>query len=83
MPVDLRGAMRTALDVDAPQLQFERICERAAWRLRSLERRRSRRMVSAAALVALLAVFAGGHRSVTYDPTVAVAPAPAPSPLAT
>jgi hypothetical protein len=83
MPVDLRGALCAALDVETPPLQFERIRERASRRLRSRERRRSRTMLTAAALVALLAVFAGGRETVAPYPGVAVAPAPAPSPLAT
>jgi hypothetical protein len=83
MPVDLRGALRAALDVDVPALQCERIGERAVRRLRSLQRRRSRAMLSAAALVALIAVFAGGQDTAVFYPAIAAAPAPAPSPLAT
>jgi DNA-binding FadR family transcriptional regulator len=83
MPVDLRGALRTALDVEVPALALERITERAARRLRSLKRRRSRAMLSAAALVALIAVFAGGQETAAFYPAIAAAPAPAPSPLAT
>jgi hypothetical protein len=83
MPVDLRGALRTALDVDAPPLQLERIGERVARRVRSLQRRRSRSMLSVAALVALIAVFAGGQETAVFYPAIAAAPAPAPSPLAT
>ncbi len=83
MPVDLRGALRTALDVDTPPFRFERIVERAACRLRAAQRRRSRTMLSAAALVALIAVFAGEQAGPAFYPAVAVAPAPAPSPLAT
>ena len=83
MPVDLRAALRAALDVDAPSLRFERLYERAALRVRALERRRSRTILAAGALVAMLAVFAGGQATTLYYPPVAVAPAPAPSPLAT
>ncbi|HTV92851.1 MAG TPA: hypothetical protein VMG98_09065 [Verrucomicrobiae bacterium] len=83
MPADLRGALRAALDVDTPPLRYERIFDRAACRLRSTQRRRSRTMLSAAALVALIAVFAGEQTGPAFYPVVAVAPAPAPSPLAT
>ncbi len=83
MPVDLRGALRTALDVDVPAPQLERIGERAARRVRLLRRRRSRAMLSAAALVALIAVFAGGQETAVFYPAIAAAPVPAPSPLAT
>jgi hypothetical protein len=83
MPVDLKGALRAALDVETPPLRFERIWERAARQMRARERRRARTMLSAAALVALIAVFAGEQAEVTYYPAVAAAPAPAPAPVAT
>jgi hypothetical protein len=40
-------------------------------------------MFSAAALVALIALFAGGQKTAVFYPAIAAAPAPAPSPLAT
>jgi hypothetical protein len=40
-------------------------------------------MLSAAALVALIALFAGEQGNSTFYPAVAAAPAPAPAPLAT
>jgi len=83
MPVDLRAALRAALDVEVPPLRFEPIFDRAARGLRSAQRRRSRTMLTAAALVALIAVFAGERAEPAFFPAVAVVPAPAPSPLAT
>jgi hypothetical protein len=83
MPVDLKGALRSALDVEAPPLRFERICERAVRQVRMRQRRCARRRLSAAALVALIAVFAGEQANVTSYPAVAAAPAPAPAPVAT
>ena len=84
MPVDLRAALRSALDVAVPPLAIERVRERASRQLRSLERRRSRRLVAAAALVAVFALFAGGYGTETPWPaTIAALPAPAPSPHAT
>jgi hypothetical protein len=83
MPVDLHGALRAALDVTLPPLRFERIRERAARHVQVRERRRARTMLSAAALVALFALFAGEQGNPTFYPAVAAAPAPAPAPLAT
>lgn len=84
MPFDLRAALRAALDVNAPPLSLERVRGRTTNQVRALERRRTRTMLTAAALVAVLALFAGGADVVPIDASgVAVAPVPAPSPLAT
>lgn len=84
MPVDLRNALCSALDVSAPPLRIARVRERAAARLRALERRRGRSILSIAAFVAALALFAGGYAPSLAQPAViAVLPAPAPAPLAT
>jgi hypothetical protein len=83
MPVDLDSALRATLDVALPPLRFERICERAARHVHARERRHARAMLSAAALVALIALFAGEQAETTFYAPVAAAPAPAPAPLAT
>jgi hypothetical protein len=84
MPVDLRGVLHGALDVSTPTFAFERVRERAAARLRSRERRRARSMLSAAALVALVALFAGSYgQNVVQPAAVAALPVPAPAPQAT
>ncbi|HTU69769.1 MAG TPA: hypothetical protein VMF11_05560 [Candidatus Baltobacteraceae bacterium] len=84
MPVDLRAALRAALDVTAPSFALGRMRERAAQYRRRTERRRARTMLSAAALLASLALFAGEYGAAPiHVSAVAVAPVPAPSPLAT
>ena len=83
MPVDLRAAIRGALDVTAPPFASSRIRTRAAERLRALARRRSRSVLSLAALVAGLAIFAGGSSVDATGTVVAALPAPAPAPAAT
>src|SRR5208283_1694723 len=84
MPVDLRGVLHGALDVTTPPFAFERVRERAAARLRTRERRRTRSMLSAAALVALIALFAGGYApGVSYAAAIAALPIPAPAPQTT
>jgi len=84
MPVDLRGALNGALDVTTPSFAIERVRARAAAALRSRERRRARSMLSGAALVALIALFAGGYGPrAAYPPAVAALPVPAPAPQAT
>ena len=84
MPVDLRGALRGALDVTTPAFALERVRERAVARLCLRERRRVRSMFSAAALVALIALFAGSYGPITsHAAAIAAAPIPAPAPQAT
>jgi hypothetical protein len=84
MPVDLRGALRGALDVKTPRFVFARVRERAAARLRIRETRRARSMFSGAALVALIALFAGSYApSTTHAAAIAAVPIPAPAPQAT
>jgi hypothetical protein len=84
MPVDLRGALRGALDIAAPPFAFEHVCARAQKRLRAEERRRARSMVSIAAFIAAMAILAGVNAPrVTYAAAVAALPAPAPAPQAT
>ncbi len=84
MPVDLRSALCSALDVAAPPLRIARVRERAAARLRALKRRRTRSMLSIAAFVAATALFAGGYAPSAAQPAViAAVPAPAPAPRAT
>jgi hypothetical protein len=84
MPVDLRGALHGALDVATPGFSFEGVQERAAARLRWRGRRRARSMLSAAALVALVALFAGGYAPNVAQPSaIAALPLPAPAPQAT
>ncbi|MGB6986943.1 MAG: hypothetical protein WBD74_13315 [Candidatus Aquilonibacter sp.] len=84
MPVDLRGVLHGALDVTAPPFAFESVRARAAARLRALERRRARSMLSIAAFVAAIALFAGGYAPNVAQPAVIAAfPVPAPAPLAT
>ena len=84
MPVDLRGALHGALDVTTPPFAFGRVRERAAARLRSRERRRARSMFSVGALVALIALFAGGYApSAAHAAAIAALPVPAPAPQAT
>lgn len=84
MPVDLRGVVCGALDVAVPPFTIERVRGRAATRLRVLERRRARSMLSAAAFIAAIALFAGGYApSIAHAAAIAALPAPAPSPLAT
>jgi RNA polymerase sigma factor (sigma-70 family) len=84
MPIDLRAALHGALDVETPPFVLDRVHRRAIRRTQSLERRSTRAMLSAAALVAVLAVFVGGNASGVAAPeAVAALPAPAPAPLAT
>jgi hypothetical protein len=84
MPVDLRGALRGALDIAAPPFAFERVRARAQERLRAGERRRARSMVLVAAFVAVMAIFAGVNAPrVSYAAAVAALPVPAPAPQAT
>jgi hypothetical protein len=84
MPVDLRGALHGALDVTAPPFTIAPVRERAIARLRQRERRHARSILSAAALVMLVAVFAGGcGPRVPYTAAIAALPLPAPAPQAT
>ncbi len=84
MPVDLRGALRGALDVVAPPFEMQRVRARVSARLRGRETRRARSMFSLAAFVAVVALFAGGHApSAAHGAAVAALPAPAPAPQAT
>ena len=84
MPVDLRAALRGALDVAVPPVALERVRALAALQTRRIERRRSRSMLTAAAFIATLAIVAGGFGTVAVQTTsLAALPAPAPAPLAT
>ncbi len=84
MPVDLRAAIRGALDVQAPGAPIDGVRRRAAAHWLREHRRRVRSMLAAAVLLVAGAVFAGGCSSVDAAPAhVAAVPAPAPVPIAT
>ena len=84
MPVDLRAALRGALDVAIPPFTAQDARARAAEQARGREGRRTRAMLTAAAFVASLAIVAGGYGTVVARPgSIAALPAPAPAPLAT
>lgn len=84
MPVDLRGALHGALDVAVPSFAFDRVRARARERLGACERHRARSILSMAAFVAAMAIFAGANAPrMTYPAAVAALPAPAPAPQAT
>jgi hypothetical protein len=81
---DLRATVCGALDVVIPPLALERVRERAAARRRKKERRRLRTLRGAAALVAVLALFAAGYGPrIEHASAIAALPVPAPAPLAT
>ncbi len=84
MPVDLRGALRGALDVTGPPFEMQRVRARVGARLRGRETRRARSMFSLAAFVAVVALFAGGYApTAAHAAAIAALPVPAPAPQAT
>ena len=71
MPVDLRAALRGALDVAIPPFLLAALVS-------------PEDQLTAAAFVATLAIVAGGYGTVVARPgSIAALPAPAPAPLAT